>query len=700
MVDTTTFITGVAEGAFDKAFEGLKPYWAQEETLIKLGHTLDKILDTEHLVLAELLKANKNGGGGGGGGGVAQSGLTPKEVTDLATEIIGLRKAVKETTAEEKKRAKAVKEEEEERQKTKAMGKSIATTVLGAVIYAGNKIKEAMIQNVQTFDQLAEAGINVVSGFNSASSGFEALQNMAKITGGRFTELADTIVKYNTAVNSFGLARFAKTIGSTKDQLTQFGYGFKEAGELVAVYVDAQKGYADVNSQTQAELEKNLVRFGERVSKLAQATGIARSKLLEEVDAISQSIEANILASKMGADATESTLLFVKSFKDQNLGNAILKMMSDVVKPLNSTFQAFQKVGFGGFAVKYQKFLATLEDVTDPEQKAKMHAEFAEANMNELKAIQARTKMYSEVGMQGADETLKISTGILQSQKNYRAMTEAERKKMSETSGASKGVQNEMERAASQWQQAFAPTIPMLNAFTDVLKFANDKIEEFAALFGNATKAWIGFGVVVASTLLGFGAINGALTKLLSPVAELGVGMVRAASGLLSLKSAAALAAAAYLGWQLGDKIVKPLIDAGVQKVTGDKNDTLGTAIYDYFHKDENKKINEMLAPTPVNKNNSSAVDPSKHKNTNVSVPTPTRVDTGSSATPPPSKTPDATASTTTESSSPSTTTGAAATDINTAVNEQVRILRELLVATVAIKNSNDSVLRYTKMKA
>ncbi|HLO61779.1 MAG TPA: hypothetical protein VK165_02320, partial [Azonexus sp.] len=48
--------------------------------------------------------------------------------------------------------------------------------------------------------------------------------------------------------------------------------------------------------------------------------------------------------------------------------------------------------------------------------------------------------------------------------------------------------------------------------------------------------------------------------------------------------AAAGLAGAAVAGWQIGGWLNDNLINPGIQKLTGDKNASLGTWIYDKLH--------------------------------------------------------------------------------------------------------------------
>lgn len=504
MADNSVFITGAADGAFTGALNELPP-WATEDTAFKIQGALEKMLDLQAKDFPLLIKALNS----------AKGNNNPADTKKANDELDKFIRNLKKANDEDPKRRKREKEDQDIQyikkgeQKSTSAAVAIFETALGA---AAIGIKRAFFENIDTFDQLYQSGIDVVSGFNDAKTGLESLQQLSTLTGVRFTELAKTIEKYSTAVNAFGVGKFAKTLSGAASQLIQFGFNTKEAADLLGAYLESQQGYTDMNSKSQTQVQKDLVIFGQRVTGLSQATGIARNKLLENIDAISQSIEANILVGQVGSDAAASTLEFVASFKDKNLGQAFLKMMTDSIKPLNETFMDFQKTGLGGFGQKLASFTNSLKGM-DPKEAAQRTAEFAKANDQELRMIVQRANLLRQAGVKEADGVLTIAAGLIQQGNAYKYVSDSDRKKADETEKATKNLQNQWERLMSQLQQAFAPTIPMLINFAHGLTWINTKIEAFASLFDSSTKAWIGIGVIISSTIFGFRGLFSILKK-------------------------------------------------------------------------------------------------------------------------------------------------------------------------------------------
>lgn len=103
--------------------------------------------------------------------------------------------------------------------------------------------------------------------------------------------------------------------------------------------------------------------------------------------------------------------------------------------------------------------------------------------------------------------------------------------------------------------------------------------------------------VLVGSSILGLPA------KLLAARAAtmaMGTSIIGAATSFGLLQKAASafmLFAAAYAGYKFGTWLNDHVVNPGVQKLTGDKNATLGTWIYDKLHPDDGKNA---VAPVPT----------------------------------------------------------------------------------------------------
>lgn len=151
------------------------------------------------------------------------------------------------------------------------------------------------------------------------------------------------------------------------------------------------------------------------------------------------------------------------------------------------------------------------------------------------------------------------------------------------------------------------------------IKYVVGAIRDGVAAVGGLKGIAIGFaaliGAQIVAPLLLMGAavvklgvvLGGLALSALAPVAPLQVlttglkgAELRAAklTGLLGkLGAAAGVAGAAFAGWEIGSWLNDKVINPGVEKLTGQKGQTLGGAIYDWWNKDELAALNAPVQP-------------------------------------------------------------------------------------------------------
>ncbi len=463
MADNSVFITGIAEGALTEELEKLPP-WATEKTAESIEAILKKSFGVQSKTFAQLLKTATAGG----------TGLTPDDIKKARTE---LEKLIKDLAAEDPKRKKRDREVDEEQKKQKKRWKSERDNfdsqlfLNSALIKSGLAIKQAFEDNVKTYDQLNKAGLNVVSGLDSAGNGFKALQQITALTGVRYTELAASMEKYSSAVNSFGVGKFAKTVGIASSGLAQFGYSSKEAADLLGEYLSVQQGIADVSHKTSEETTQDLTKFANNLNKLSLATGMSRAAIMNNLQALAKSTDASVLQGQMGTEAADSTLEFISSIKDQNFGKTLLKMMTDQIKPLNQTFSSFQKIGQGGFAQKLAAFTQSIKGM-DPESARQAMKTFEEQNHAQIEYGKQQANFYSQIPELAGDaqKVLETYTGLQQTARETVKLSEEDLAKLKVTNKARADLASAWEKLLSLLQKAFGPTPTILNALTTALK--------------------------------------------------------------------------------------------------------------------------------------------------------------------------------------------------------------------------------------
>lgn len=527
MADNSVFITGIAEGALTGELEKLPP-WATEHTAESIEGILKKSLGVQSKTFAQLLKTATAGG----------TGLTPDDVKKARSE---LDKLIKDLQADDPRRKKRDREVEEEHKKQKKRWKSDKDSFdsqlfsSAALAKAGLAVRQAFEDNVKTYDRLNKAGLNVVSGLDNASNGFKALQQITALNGVRYTELAASMEKYSSAVNSFGVGKFAKTVGIASSGLAQFGYSSKEAADLLGEYLSVQQGIADVSHKSSEETTQDLAKFASNLNKLSLATGMSRAAIMNNLQALAKSTDASVLQGQMGTEAADSTLEFISSIKDQNFGKTLLKMMTDQIKPLNQTFSSFQKIGQGGFAQKLAAFTQSIKGM-DPESARQAMKTFEEQNHAQIEYGKQQANFYSQIPELAGDaqKVLETYTGLQQTARETVAVSEKDLAKLKVTNKARADLASAWEKLLSTLQKAFAPTPTMLNMFTALLGVINgvlgaviwafDKLSDglsavlkvFGVAEGIDLTAWIGLAAVGIGVYHGFTALGTLLRFLVA----------------------------------------------------------------------------------------------------------------------------------------------------------------------------------------
>lgn len=118
--------------------------------------------------------------------------------------------------------------------------------------------------------------------------------------------------------------------------------------------------------------------------------------------------------------------------------------------------------------------------------------------------------------------------------------------------------------------------------------------EQFSDL---ATKhpALAGSIVLAATGLTAVATASGVAAISMGGIGSMSGAIAAAAGGFATLANVVPLAASAFAGFQVGDKVINPLINKGVQSLTGNDNATLGTWIADVVNSDQLKQIDRNL---------------------------------------------------------------------------------------------------------
>jgi hypothetical protein len=497
MADQTTIITGSVPGSLKSAFDGMPP-WATNAVLEEIKG-----------ILNDQLKNSINS---------VQGALSAKDAKEINKQLelfeenlIAANKQMKEDEEAEKKRNKEILEEAAKRkERSKAFVASLLSMADTAKI-----VVTTMLANVKTYDQLIASGVNVLSVTDGMTDGFEAVRNIAVITGVRFTELAATMQKYSVAINSYGTGKFVKTVAIASKSLQAFGYSSKETAELTGQYLEIQRGFSNTYNRSLKDTGMNVKQFGQSITEVSMATGMSRDVILNNIDAISKSSAANSLVAQSGEKASQSLMTFLGGLKDQNFAKELLAMMTDPIKAVNATFSAFQHVGQGQLGQEMMNFANNLKNSNlTAEQQTQMLGQYYKSNAARIQADRAQIQQFDYAGSpvqaqaqaaeQFIDQMKAASNGITQ-------MNAKDMAQMEKTNAASKAFATQLEKLKATLQSVFAPTAVQIQWLGDKLKQLNDGITWMTAKIGpNGMKiagtvlAIVAFGGVIAKVTMGF----------------------------------------------------------------------------------------------------------------------------------------------------------------------------------------------------
>ncbi len=137
-------------------------------------------------------------------------------------------------------------------------------------------------------------------------------------------------------------------------------------------------------------------------------------------------------------------------------------------------------------------------------------------------------------------------------------------------------LRNAEQEAAIRQKEAMDRLIPTISKAADIFVDLSQKYPDLSAAVIGATPPIIALGTAAGVSAL---AMGGGSPGTVAAAMKWGSRAV----GTLGMAGAGAA------GYMVGDTLVKPGIDKLVQMSTGDKNNTLGGAVYDYFNKPSDK---------------------------------------------------------------------------------------------------------------
>jgi len=524
--NNSVFITGMSDEL---------PPWATETTAKNVESILEKTFKLQTTALSQLIKS--------AGGNSPDT----KKMTDQFDEFAkSLSDETKELNKENPKRQKRNKEEETEYNKQKRRwgewqhAHSGQLEMLGMLAIAGNNVLKTYKANVETYDVLTKSGLTLSGAFGAASNGFDSLSQLARTTGVSFTALSASMQKNSMAIQVFGVDKFAYTVKGATKGMSSLGYSAEETATMVGDYMTVMQNFTDVSKRSSGEQSAAAVNFTKKLMILSQETGQSTTAIMSNMSALSKSTEALVLQGQIGTDASEQTLLWLSGMKDQNLAKSMARMMTDTIKPLNSTFMSFQKIGQGGFAQKMSAFTNSIKDIADPALKDQMMKTFIDQNKSQIEYGIQQANFYRQIPeLAGeAEKALEIYGGLQAQGRSIKKLTDKELADLQATNKTRSDLMTAWGTAQASLQKLFTPTIGMLEHLTVALNWLtkavdtliewNDDIYKMSGKFKINLVDIIGGMAVIVGVLAGFTLLGKGLGSLTSML----FGLVKSTAGV------------------------------------------------------------------------------------------------------------------------------------------------------------------------
>lgn len=702
MADNSVFITGAAEGAFATALNGIPP-WATQKTAEDIEKVLNKMLGVQGKMLAQAIKCCKAAGGDGS--------TNTKTVNDELDKLARGLKRINEEDAKKKKREKAAEKEDDDelgRSKKKRATDELLQKGLTDLAGAGSKILAVQKQYFITSNDLFKSGVNLLNGNNTTTSSMMSLNQMVTLTGLRLETFQKVVEQFASSINAVGVNKFAKTISLTNSRLIALGYSSEQQAELIGTMIEAESSFSDLRGKNEKQLADDAVRLGKQMTRLSLITGQSAEQLQKQYIQFSKSTDSYVTASVFGAEAAKNLNLLASSAKDTDIGAMFAEIGSAVNPVITATYQSLAKAGAGAQADELVRITTAARDgVISAEEALKQSAAVAKSlNSAQVQAL----KIQQQAGNEGAGAALK-AFGKLTAIGNTTAEATGDQTDAAIAAQASLSrFSTALERTRSLAQEAF----PLLESQVNLASFALEKfnavIRTGTDLFQAETRAWIAVGIEVAAVLAGvvlatkgvkgtIGLLTDVFGNSSKGIEAAGKGTTGAISKLGSslgfLAKGIGAAGAAFVGYEIGDKVINPLINGAISTLTGREN-TLGSAIYDLFNKDNEeikKTLNGTNSAKPVAGVQTPKASPSVPKEpapSTVKSPSAVPPDTARespSAVPPASPAPQA-----------ATVQPPDTKDINSVLTYQSALLAQILESSQALVSVNRDILKYTKV--
>jgi hypothetical protein len=530
MADNSVFITGAADGAFEKAFSSL-PDWATEATLVKLYKVLNKSSAVQTQALRDIvreLKGRGKGGTGGAGGtlGDPKTEATLKRLFKLFDD--GVR------TGDKKKKQDKEREDWDKKQllgikdftskwDMLARGLMVAKAI-------GDKVLAVDSQYLKTMENLSDQGVSVYDATNRTKDGMEVLNQVVNLTGIRLENLEAAAAKYADSMSAVNFQKYAKAVGTATKAMGNLGFNSTQTADMMGAYISMESSYTDMRGKSEKELAKELETFGKGVRDNMQAFGKSREEILANAKSLSKSTDAFASSAILGPEATKHITASLMGMPE-DISQGLMKSSALAGQGLQVGFDNIVN-DFASSGSRFTVQMNSLVKALPNESPEQIRARFqGMTNSPMWQAEIAKQQQLAVAGDQHAASALRTMQSIQGMVDTTSKATQAQKDAATGSASTVANLRTEQEKLAASMQAAFYPAEYQIKAVTSAMELLNKAIYGLIDTINPHARSAIGAGAV------GLGAAAG--------VVGTGLGIYGAGKGIANFFGRSAATAAA-----------------------------------------------------------------------------------------------------------------------------------------------------------
>jgi len=508
MADNSVFITGVADGAFEKAL-GELPGWATDKTAKNIEDLLKRSLGIQTNMLSVAIKCCKGAGSGSGNIPTEEVGKVKGALNDLLKSLDSVTKANKDVAADAATKKKAADDEKDQSAKSKVLT-YLGNKALGGLVAMGGKLLGIQKQYYETSNNLFKSGVNLLNGNDSTTSSFISLNQMISLAGVRLEVFEKAVMKYSSSVNAVGVKKFATTLNLAGKGLADLGYKSNEWGEYVGAMMERESAYTDLRGMSDEELAASAKRYGAQLKNLSLLTGQSADKLRESSVELSKNSDMMAVEAEYGQQGANRVNELASALPGAS--EAIIALASSSSQANEEIYQTLVKAGAGPEADRFRNTITELANGT-------ISAETAVRQMGDtaksLNAAQIQAlRLQKTAGNQGAKVSQDFIYGLRKVSNNTSEASKAQLDAATNSQSSIAKFSTAAEALLAGPQRAFPLLETQLDTATAGLIKLNEAMNALIKTTSLESRSQIAIGLEIASAVVGLAVATGTLKNV------------------------------------------------------------------------------------------------------------------------------------------------------------------------------------------